>query len=471
MNRRKISTEELSRAAHVAPPPPDRAWHSLAKRLDERRRVRGVRKLVAVPALLALAGAAVLALHWQQRPAAQMMMAGGQAIESAGVELRLTLPDGIEVELGPTSRISVETVTPEELHVTLWRGTGRFRVEHRGGRQLSVDVDSMSVVVVGTRFEVARVDGADGTRMEVVVERGVVEVRKRDGSTEPRRLHAGERFSSLLSSPAANRAGGAAVADPEARASSERAAVGAETGARVRRVAVASAGRGTAGGARQLLERAQQQWRSGNLGEAADLYQEVLRRHPRDPRVGLAALELGRLRMDHVGDLEGALVSFRRAVRQAGGAAVHEDALARLVEASARLGYTAECAQARDKYLRRYPEGIHAAAVTATARDRKRRGCDRAGAGGARCAARVGRGRRPRRALGAQSVVAQADGGGASVCVRFVGPWERRRASRLQSDLETAFRRRSVSSAATSSGQRARTRRRRSSCLWRSTRR
>jgi TolA-binding protein len=129
-------------------------------------------------------------------------------------------------------------------------------------------------------------------------------------------------------------------------------------------VAVASVGRGTAGGARQLLERAQQQWRSGNLGEAADLYQEVLRRHPRDPRVGLAALELGRLRMDHVGDLEGALVSFRRAVRQAGGAAVLEDALARLVEVSARLGYTAECAQARDNYLRRYPTGIHAATVT-----------------------------------------------------------------------------------------------------------
>ena len=363
MNRRKMSTEALSRAAHVAPPPPDRAWHALAMRLDERRRVRRVRKLVAIPTLLALAGAAALALHWQSRPAARMM-AHGQTIESAGVELRLTLPDGIEVELGPTSRISVETMTPDEMHVALWRGTGRFRVEHRGGRQLSVDVDSMSVVVVGTRFEVARVDGADGTRMEVVVERGVVELRKRDGSTEPRRLHAGERFSSLLSSPAADRAGGAAVADPQARVSSERAAVSAETGARTRRVTVASAGHGAVGGARLLLERAQQQWRSGNLGEAAKLYQEVLRRHPGDPRVGLAALELGRLRMDRLGDLEGALVSFRRAVRQAGGAAVHEDALARLVEVAATLGYAAECAQARDNYLRRYPAGIHAAAVT-----------------------------------------------------------------------------------------------------------
>ena len=41
-------------------------------------------------------------------------------------------------------------------------------------------------------------------------------------------------------------------------------------------------------------------------------------------------------------------------------------------------------------------------------------------------------------------VVAQADGG-AAVCLRFVGPWAPQRASRLRSDLKTAFRRRSVS--------------------------
>jgi len=359
MNRRGISTDMLSRAAHLAPPSPDQAWNALANRLDQRRRVRRVRTLVAVPVLLLFAGAAALTFHWPQRPAARLM-ARGQAMESAGAALPLTLPDGIEVDLAPSSRISVETMTADEMHVTLWRGTGRFRVEHRGGRRLFVDVDSMSVVVVGTRFMVARSDGADGNRVEVVVERGVVEVRKRDGSDEPRRLLAGERFSALLAPPPPHGDGGVAATNEAApSASGERMAASAES----QRTVVAPVAQDSAGGARALLERAQQQWRRGNLGEAAKLYQEVLRRHPGDARVGLAALELGRLRMDRLGDLDGARTSFRRAVRQAGGAAVHEDALARLVEVSAALGDSAECARARDSYLRRYPSGIHAATV------------------------------------------------------------------------------------------------------------
>jgi tetratricopeptide (TPR) repeat protein len=115
--------------------------------------------------------------------------------------------------------------------------------------------------------------------------------------------------------------------------------------------------------ARLLLDKAQGQWRAGQMAAAASSYEEILARYPNDARAGLAALELGRIQMDHLGDFEGAIVSLRRALRLTPAASFHEDALARLVRATARLGRTADCARARDVYLTRYPGGIHAAAI------------------------------------------------------------------------------------------------------------
>jgi tetratricopeptide (TPR) repeat protein len=113
-----------------------------------------------------------------------------------------------------------------------------------------------------------------------------------------------------------------------------------------------------------LLERAQGQWRAGHMAESAGLYEEILARYPHDARTGLAALELGRIRMDHLGDLKGAVVSLQRAVRLAPAASFHEDALARLVQANDRLGRRGDCVRARDAYLTRYRDGIHAATVS-----------------------------------------------------------------------------------------------------------
>ena len=89
--------------------------------------------------------------------------------------------------------------------------------------------------------------------------------------------------------------------------------------------------------------------------------------HPRDPRAGLAAFELGRLRMDRLGDMPGAVVALQQAVALAPGAELREDALARLVAASAAAHDRAGCARARTRYLTEYPTGVHHRTVSAAA--------------------------------------------------------------------------------------------------------
>jgi TolA-binding protein len=119
--------------------------------------------------------------------------------------------------------------------------------------------------------------------------------------------------------------------------------------------------------ARELFEEARGQWRAGKMEEAARTYQALLTAYPRDPRAGLAAFELGRLRMDRLNDMPGAVQALEQAVALAPGAELREDALARLVAASAAAHDHARCARARSRYLTEYPSGVHHRTVSAAA--------------------------------------------------------------------------------------------------------
>ena len=101
------------------------------------------------------------------------------------------------------------------------------------------------------------------------------------------------------------------------------------------------------------------------LREAAQAYQTLLSTYPRDPRAGLAAFELGRLRMDRLGDLSGAVKALERAVALAPGSSFREDALARLVTAYASVHNRSGCEQARERYLREFPAGVRKRTVAA----------------------------------------------------------------------------------------------------------
>ena len=117
-------------------------------------------------------------------------------------------------------------------------------------------------------------------------------------------------------------------------------------------------------GPKGLLEAAQRAQREGRLREAAADYDRLRRDYRGDARAALAAFELGRIRLGPLADPRGATRAFQDAIALAPGAPFREDADAHLVEAYDALGDAKHCASARAAYLARYPNGLHAAAVS-----------------------------------------------------------------------------------------------------------
>ena len=103
--------------------------------------------------------------------------------------------------------------------------------------------------------------------------------------------------------------------------------------------------------------------RAGRVREAAQAYGRLLTEYPEDGRAGLSAFELGRIRMDALGQPGAAVEALHKAL-SAGGGGFHEDALARLVVAYDTMGQHQACIKARERYLSRYPQGVHVAALS-----------------------------------------------------------------------------------------------------------
>jgi len=193
----------------------------------------------------------------------------------------------------------------------------------------------------------------NATFVRVLVHRGVVEVRRPGGPAS--RLRAGDRLEVPLG-PAPS---------PLPAASPSPATVGVEsTSAPAASSAPSSAAAPVAPSpppldASKLFEAAKAARASGDVEGAARLYSALLKQFPNDERVGVAALELGRLRMDAQHAYEPAAEAFRRAIARAPNEGVREDALARLVEVLDAMHDRESCLAERGRYLQRYPKGVH----------------------------------------------------------------------------------------------------------------
>jgi tetratricopeptide (TPR) repeat protein len=242
------------------------------------------------------------------------------------------------------------------------------------------------VRVIGTRFELERKPRAGGTWVRVSVIEGVVELRRRDQPDDGdnvRRLHAGESWSAtfgtqelpksaaVVSAPAP--AGERALEQKPAEDSSAHEAQDATSSDEAKETgeAAAAARPGVSrdaaadAGASHVFKRASVARRAGRMREAADAYAALLARYPSDARAGLSAFELGRIRMDALGDPEGAIAALAHAADAGTGTSFHEDALARIALAYDALGRNGACREARDRYLAEYPHGVHAHALAA----------------------------------------------------------------------------------------------------------
>lgn len=82
------------------------------------------------------------------------------------------LPDGSEVTLNKNSQISYATDFKEDRSVKLKKGDVFFNVAHDKSRPFVIEVNKVSVTVVGTSFNVKHLKG----ETEVIVETGIVKV-------------------------------------------------------------------------------------------------------------------------------------------------------------------------------------------------------------------------------------------------------------------------------------------------------
>lgn len=334
----------------------DRVWSGVEARL-ERRRPNAWRWLVLSGALAGAAASAV----WFARaaPSSERAVLADAKLETKSDELAVTLGDGSSVKLASHSEVRVQGSRSSAIALSLARGELSCDVTHRDDRRFTVVAGDVEVRVIGTRFSVKRSSGA-APRVEVSVTRGVVEVRSARQPGVVAHVAAGQKWveddepirarPELASVPSAVVASQPVIAQSAEPAPREAAPPG-------------SAPVVTGPAARELFERAAESRRAGDAATAARAYEELLHLHPSDARASLAAFELGRLRMDRLGDLPGAISALERAVAMRVGPTFREDALARLASVYAAQGNFEACRRARDRYLSSYPAGVHAGAV------------------------------------------------------------------------------------------------------------
>jgi len=112
------------------------------------------------------------------------LKAGDTVATAKGGELWMRLPDGSRAGLTPSSKLSIGSLTEDELNLELDEGSVLLVAKHLPQRELKVTVGELEVRDIGTRFVVSR----DLSRAVVAVEEGVVEVK---APSETRQVKAG----------------------------------------------------------------------------------------------------------------------------------------------------------------------------------------------------------------------------------------------------------------------------------------
>jgi len=308
-------------------------WNRVRARTKPPRE-RSKRTRLAAGALVGVAAAAAIAFFVARRTAVDHSPSQTVMYDDTGA---MMLADGSRVRLRDSANVRVEHVG-DRIELTLVRGTAEFDVVHVPGRQFLVHAERADIVDVGTRFVVTR--EASSTRVEVLV--GSVEVRDPRGALPPRTIAAGESWSNGIAVEAPSSSTSAALPAPSVTVSVQRQPASPKA----------------------LLEAADTARVAGRSRDAAALLDEVRRHHRGDPRAGLAAFQLGRLRLDTLNDAAGAVEAFDDTIALAPNAPFREDAEARRVDALERAR-DPRCREAKDAYLARYPKGVHVAEVNA----------------------------------------------------------------------------------------------------------
>jgi transmembrane sensor len=322
------------------------------------------------------------ALHDSNERTAPLRMEAGAVPAELASGTTVRFADGSWVRSSQRARADVVVNDGSDFGLRVAVGELEIDVPPGGPRRWTVDLDGVTVRVVGTRFVVSRTSATRSVRVlrgQVVVDGPLV-------AAGPRALHAGDSFavdSLVVDSPA--------VDTPEPRAPDPA----QPTPARVDAPPLRSPNRATAadtpdddwralaqvheyarawdvierrGGMTQavaeargadLLRLADVARQSGNANAAIAPLTALVAHHSSEPDAALGAFTLGRLHASR-GAHEAAAGAFARAVELRLPAPLESDALARWAEALAATGETVAAADVAARYLDAHPQGTWA---------------------------------------------------------------------------------------------------------------
>ena len=311
----------------------------------------GVAALVfAVSLLVAFGGDR---FHQSAAPA----VARGALLRTDSSPMQMALEEGSQLSLAKDSAVELLELSPARVEMELGHGRVACDVARNPARRFSVFAGEIEVRVVGTKFSVGRRVDDHHSKVEVHVDRGVVEVRRRGQERVLRTLLAGQSWSSEERFEIPEEERPASEESPSSDPSPQEATPVVEPAAQDAMDAAPEASGIDA--AQRMFEEASVARRAGQAAEAADILRAFLSKHASDARAGLAAFELGRLEMDSLGQPALALGAFKKAIRLSPRASFREDVLARIAQAHARMGQISACIEARRAYEREYPRGVH----------------------------------------------------------------------------------------------------------------
>lgn len=339
-------------------------------------RSRWPTRLAAAAAILIVAGTGVAV--WSR---STHTLAPGTTVKTASTEVTVALgTDGSTFTLDPKSQAQLVAIAPADVVIQLVNGRASFKVSHNPARSFRVVAGTTEVRVHGTQFAVERV----GESAIVSVTEGVVEVREHGQFVM--NLTASQKYTSGVGSgdsagPVVAQAAPldavepeneldvsenqdpapSDVAKPPKRHQSTHRSTTRGGGAPSKGAVQAAPDEDAkaAPTADQLFDEVREERRLGHYAKAATMLSELLAKHPNSAQEGLAAFELGRLRMDQLNDVEGAIAPLVLAQTKLPSAPLREDVAARLVRAYQVTKRISACEEARSEYLQRFPSGIH----------------------------------------------------------------------------------------------------------------
>jgi len=290
------------------------------------------------------------AIGWRWRGTGLPTALNGTVIETGASGIQsLTLPDKSRVSLMAASQLAIDEYGGNHIQLSLKKGKASFEVTRKPQRRFTVLAAGYEISVIGTRFSVALGADTELQRVTVQVEQGKVNIRSRISTPSDRVLAAGQIWSaSETAGPTTP-----AVVEPAVNADDASASTGGATS----KPLASGSTKSSNPGPKELLESAEVSRINGNMRESAELLDKLRKTYRSDPRAGLAAFELGRLRMDILGDMNGSIEALRDAMRLTQSASIREDAQLRLVQLYNRQGNRTACLVEKVAYLEHYPHG------------------------------------------------------------------------------------------------------------------